>query len=123
MALMRRAIIAFLATLLVTSCSSQPEQTAQSPPPQAAASAPPPPPAVEAGSPIAVPPIPFADAARPLDVVRAVYMFAADHPEILSRVPCFCGCQTMGHRNNDDCFVASRDPAGRVTGWVPHGAT
>src|SRR5947209_15261996 len=27
---------------------------------------------------------------RPPDVVRAAYVFAAEHPEVLSYVPCFC---------------------------------
>jgi len=60
-------------------------------------------------------------AARPPEIVRAVFTYAARHPEILSHVPCFCGCEQRGHRNNDDCFVASRDARGRVTAWEPHG--
>ena len=27
--------------------------------------------------------------------------FAAEHPEILSYVPCFCGCERAGHRGNE----------------------
>ena len=38
---------------------------------------------------------------------------AAKHPEVLSKVPCFCGCENRGHRHNDDCFVAARDARGR----------
>src|SRR4051812_18300184 len=67
-----------------------------------------------------LPATPFAPA-RPIEVVRAVYMFAARHPEVLSHVPCFCGCESRGHRHNDDCFVASRDAKGRPTAWEPHG--
>jgi hypothetical protein len=58
---------------------------------------------------------------RPPDVVRAAYMFAAEHPEILSYVPCFCGCERAGHGGNHDCFVAARDDKGDVTSWDPHG--
>ena len=58
---------------------------------------------------------------RPPDVVRAAYVFAAEHPEILSYVPCFCGCERGGHKGNDDCFVAGRDANGDVTEWEPHG--
>ena len=58
---------------------------------------------------------------RPPDVVRAAYLFAAEHPEILSYVPCFCGCERGGHRGNEDCFVAARDSKGDVTEWEPHG--
>jgi len=58
---------------------------------------------------------------RPLNVVRAAYVFAAEHPEILSYVPCFCGCERGGHKGNDDCFVAQRNEKGDVTAWEPHG--
>jgi hypothetical protein len=70
-----------------------------------------------------IPPLPVTPFApsRPIEVVRAVYTFAARHPEVLSRVPCFCGCESRGHRHNDDCFVAARDARGRPTAWEPHG--
>ena len=58
---------------------------------------------------------------RPPEVVRAAFTFAAEHPEVLGYVPCFCGCQRMGHRGNDDCFVAARAGNGDVTAWQPHG--
>jgi hypothetical protein len=59
--------------------------------------------------------------ARPPDVVKAAYKFAAEHPEILSYVPCFCGCERMGHRGNEDCFVKARDVNGDVVQWEDHG--
>jgi len=70
-----------------------------------------------------IPPLPTAPfpLARPPEVVRAVYTFAAKHPEVLSHVPCFCGCESRGHKHNDDCFVTERDPKGRPTKWEPHG--
>ena len=55
------------------------------------------------------------------EIVRAVHLFAARHPEVLSYMPCFCGCQRSGHKHNDDCFVAGRDGAGKVTAWDYHG--
>ena len=58
---------------------------------------------------------------RPAEVVRAAYKFAAEHPEILSYVPCFCGCERSGHRGNHDCFVKARDINGDVIEWDPHG--
>jgi hypothetical protein len=58
---------------------------------------------------------------RPMEVVRAAYLFAAEHPEVLSYVPCFCGCERGGHRGNEDCFVTGRDKNGDVTQWEPHG--
>src|SRR5947207_15488218 len=42
-------------------------------------------------------------------VVQAVFTFAARHAEVLHYVPCFCGCQRSGHKDNDDCFIKSRD--------------
>jgi len=59
---------------------------------------------------------------RPMDVLKDAHIFTADHPEVASYIPCYCGCGSMGHKNNADCFVGSRDPEGKVTAWVPHGA-
>jgi hypothetical protein len=59
---------------------------------------------------------------RPMDVVQSAYMFTADHPEVSSFVPCYCGCGNAGHKDNADCFVRARDAQGRVTEWEPHGA-
>ena len=55
------------------------------------------------------------------ELVRAVHLFAARHPEVLNYMPCFCGCQRSGHKHNDDCFVAGRDSTGKVTSWDYHG--
>jgi len=70
-----------------------------------------------------LPPLPVQAFAppRPPDVVRAAYVFAAEHPEVLSYVPCFCGCERSGHRGNEDCFVTGRAENGDVTQWEPHG--
>ena len=45
----------------------------------------------------------------------------AEHPEVLSYVPCFCGCERSGHRGNEDCFVKARDVNGDVVEWDEHG--
>jgi hypothetical protein len=70
-----------------------------------------------------LPPLPFQAYAppRPMETVREVYRFAAEHPEVLSYVPCFCGCERGGHKGNDDCFVKTRNAEGDVTEWEPHG--
>jgi len=70
-----------------------------------------------------LPPLPanINTGARPAEVARAAYEFAARHPEVLEYVPCFCGCERGGHQGNDDCFVGARDPQGKVTEWVTHG--
>jgi hypothetical protein len=69
------------------------------------------------------PPIPFAAYAPPRshEVITAAYHFAADHPEILSYVPCFCGCERSGHGANHDCFIRKRDAGGDVVEWDEHG--
>ena len=107
----------------------EPQTQAAAPP---AAPEPPPPPA---GPPAnakfgphkqtSLPPLPFTGAppARPIETVRAAYKFAAEHPEVLGYMPCYCGCERTGHRGNDDCFVTARDAHGDVTAWEPHGMT
>ena len=60
---------------------------------------------------------------RPMEVLRDAHTFTADHPEVASYVPCYCGCGSAGHKNNADCFVKARDPQGRVTEWEPHGVS
>jgi hypothetical protein len=70
-----------------------------------------------------LPPLPnpgFAPA-RPMDLTRQVYEFAARHPEIIRYVPCYCGCETSGHTSGDSCFVSRRDSRGHVTAWDLHG--
>jgi hypothetical protein len=70
-----------------------------------------------------LPPIPFQayQPPRPREVITEAYHFAAEHPEILSYVPCFCGCELSGHDGNHACFVKSRAPNGDVVEWDEHG--
>jgi hypothetical protein len=70
-----------------------------------------------------LPPVPFQGYAPPRspEVITAAYRFAADHPEILSYVPCFCGCERSGHGANHDCFVKQRAENGDVIAWDEHG--
>mgnify|MGYP000894278665 CR=1 FL=1 len=71
----------------------------------------------------AYPPIPFQAYAPPRsrEVVTEAYKFTAEHPEISTYVPCFCGCEQAGHEGNTDCFVRKRDANGDVVEWEPHG--
>jgi hypothetical protein len=59
---------------------------------------------------------------RPMEVLRDAHIFTADHPEVASFIPCYCGCGSAGHKDNADCFIRQRDAQGRVTEWEPHGA-
>jgi hypothetical protein len=67
-----------------------------------------------------LPRVPFAPA-RPMPVVQEVFEFAARHPEVLAYVPCYCGCEQLGHKGNHDCFVKGRSANGNVTEWEAHG--
>lgn len=80
-------------------------------------------PASQAPTRKAAPPLPAMGFApvRPMDIVRATYDFAAQHPEVLSFVPCYCGCGADGHKHNESCFVARRDAKGNVVEWDTHG--
>jgi len=72
---------------------------------------------------VTMPPVPNPGYApgRPVDVTRAVYKFAAEHPEVLKYVPCYCGCESTGHGHNESCFVKRRDAKGNVLEWDIHG--
>jgi hypothetical protein len=70
-----------------------------------------------------LPPVPFEQyLARPAAVVQSVYEFAARHPEVLQYVPCYCGCESIGHKGNHECFVKRRAADGRILEWEPHGS-
>ena len=88
--------------------ASKPQATSPKPAPAARKTAPPLPN-------VGFPPV------RPMDVVRATYDFAAQHPEVLKYVPCYCGCGSQGHMANEACFVARRDARGNVLEWDTHG--
>ena len=52
---------------------------------------------------------------------RALYTFAVEHPEVLSFMPCVCGCADLGHTSNRSCYVKA-ETADRVT-FTSHAAT
>ena len=56
----------------------------------------------------------------PLPVIRTAYEFAARHPEVMKYVPCFCGCERSGHKDNRQLRVGSGF-RNKVTEWEPHG--
>jgi hypothetical protein len=57
-------------------------------------------------------------AAPPL--VQEAYRFAIANPEILSQLPCYCGCGNMGHESDLDCFVKEFNPDGTVAVFGYH---
>ena len=111
------AAVALVTTVVVAAGqATPPKSAATAPKPQAPAT-------TSVSTRKTVPPLPTVGFApvRPMDVVRATYDFAAQHPEILSFVPCFCGCGSQGHKANESCFVARRDSRGNVLEWDTHG--
>lgn len=60
----------------------------------------------------------FAEA--PPEIVES-YVFAAKHPEVLSYMPCYCGCEreTPPHDSNYDCFVDAIDRSGPLPRVTP----
>ena len=46
--------------------------------------------------------------------VREAYRFAIANRELLSAFPCYCGCGSMGHRSNLDCYIKSVRPDGSM---------
>ncbi len=99
------------------------DKQASSPKPQAAKTAQAQSPKPQSPSLKTTPPLPAMGFApvRPMDIVRATYDFAAQHPEILKYVPCYCGCGADGHSANESCFIARRDAKGNVLEWDTHG--
>lgn len=37
--------------------------------------------------------------------VQEAYRFAAAHPDDLETLPCYCGCNGLGHKNNLECYL------------------
>lgn len=47
--------------------------------------------------------------------VQQAYRFASANPDLLKRIPCYCGCDDIGHTSNYDCYVADGDAGGTVS--------
>lgn len=46
--------------------------------------------------------------------VQEAYRFAAEHPEVLGYMPCYCRCEDVGHISTWDCFIDEITPQGFV---------
>lgn len=53
--------------------------------------------------------------------LQEVYGLAVNYPKILEKVPCYCGCDKVGHENNLECYIGEMDGQ-NVKKWDPHGA-
>ena len=55
---------------------------------------------------------------QPVSVIQA-YQFAFANPDILSQIPCYCGCGAMGHTSNYSCYVQEVQEDGQIL-YDPH---
>ena len=47
--------------------------------------------------------------------VQQAYQFAVANPDVMTQIPCYCGCGNMGHTSNYSCYVQSVDGQGTIT--------
>lgn len=47
-------------------------------------------------------------------VVQEAYRFALANPQIVSMVPCYCGCGGVGHTSNYSCYVQDIGAQGEI---------
>lgn len=47
--------------------------------------------------------------------VKQAYQFAVANPDILSQLPCYCGCGGMGHTSNYSCYISGEGDNGELT--------
>ena len=52
--------------------------------------------------------------AAPVSVQQS-YQFAVANPDVLQKIPCFCGCGKIGHTSNYSCYVQGVDEKGSIT--------
>jgi hypothetical protein len=48
-------------------------------------------------------------------VVQQAYQFAAANPDVMKQIPCYCGCDDIGHTSNYQCYISSVESAGKIT--------
>ncbi len=46
--------------------------------------------------------------------VQEAYRFATANPEVMHKIPCYCGCGAMGHQDNLGCYVKEVRPNGSI---------
>jgi hypothetical protein len=53
--------------------------------------------------------------------LAAIYRWAANHREELQYIPCACGCESLKHKSNWNCFAKAEPSPGKFV-WDDHGA-
>lgn len=46
--------------------------------------------------------------------VQDAYRFAIANPDVMTKIPCYCGCGNMGHEDARDCFIKDVQPNGSI---------
>jgi hypothetical protein len=46
--------------------------------------------------------------------VQQAYQFAVANPDVLEQIPCYCGCDTIGHHSNYACYVKGKNADGTI---------
>lgn len=47
--------------------------------------------------------------------VQQAYQFAVANPDVLTQLPCYCGCGAAGHTSNYSCYVSDQNADGSLT--------
>ncbi len=47
--------------------------------------------------------------------VQQSYQFATANPDVLKKIPCYCGCDDLGHTSNYTCYISGVDENGQIT--------
>ena len=47
--------------------------------------------------------------------VQEAYQFNVANPDVMKAIPCYCGCGSIGHTSNYDCYVSHVDDKGNIT--------
>jgi len=47
-------------------------------------------------------------------VVQEAYQFSVANPDLMTHIPCYCGCGDMGHASNYACYVSGQGPDGKL---------
>ena len=55
-----------------------------------------------------------AEVQRAPSTVQQAYQFAAANPDVLTQIPCHCGCGAMGHTSNYACYIAGQNADGSL---------
>lgn len=54
--------------------------------------------------------------------VQEAYRFAVANPELVDKMPCYCGCGSVGHTSNLECYVKAFNADGSVAEFDNHAA-